>query len=436
MRKIRIRAFMTALILLFCQVMMLVKPENIKADTRERNVESQPVYGEYALSWVKKSDFNWDMLMGITKGENTVAEYSYDVNNNRSSKYIDGKNTYFVYSEDGRLLSVSGDTTAIVYLYKYDEDLEKYFLLGFEYCGQRYEFGFNGGIIDSIMQENEIIAKYVYTDTGEFVSTLSLSEEGVWVENQGSGFIGNINKLRLNQSYYDDETGWYYNRRYYDAEEGRYVDGISFDRAMEMLNREGAEEAGSILSRVYSLGIFQGRNSSIQSRSTSEENELDVVTRTIYGEAGTERADWYAVAWVIYNRIQNAAFEGSTAYAIVTAAEQFSAYWDKSDQYLRPDTTTDKWSKCLDNAVRLINGQTPGESVNYITNHVYFRSVTSFTLGYDLSGTDPVFKGDLICDMAVPGVCYIETNLSKWDMNNKYSVYIGKCNIYFNYIYK
>lgn len=436
MRKIRIRAFITALLLLFCQVMALVKPIVVRADTNERDVESQPEYGEYGLYWEKKTDFNWDMLMGITKDENTVAEYSYDVNNNRSSKYIDGKSTYFVYSEDARLLSVSDGTNAAVYLYEYDEDLEKYFLLGFEYNGQQYEFVFNDGIIDSIAQENEIIAKYVYSDKGEFLYTLSVTEEGLWSENPDSDFVGNINKLRLNQSYYDDETGWYYNRRYYDAEEGRYVDGISYDEAMVMLNAEGIEEAGNILSRVYSMGIYQSKNLSVQNRSVNEEDEIDVVARTIYGEAGTEKADWHAVAWVIYNRMKSSSFAGSTAYAIVTAQEQFSACWDKSDEYLHPDTTTDKWSKCLTNAVRLVNGQTPSESVSYITDQVFFRSVDTFINGYYLSGSDPTYKGDFICDMAVPGVCYIETDMTQWDLINKYSGYSGKCNIYFNYLYQ
>ena len=159
------------------------------------------------------------------------------------------------------------------------------------------------------------------------------------------------------------------------------------------------------------------------------------MTRVIYAEAGTRKSDWYAVGKVIYNRMNDNRFSGNTAYDIVVANDQFSAY-NSSTDYYNPDTTSAKWTECLNIASSLCNGNAPSSSGG-ITNQVYFRSVKTFINGYSSPDGTPQFNGDFVENVVMPDVGDIgAAGLSAYDFSNKYSGYVYLYNIYFNFSYK
>lgn len=205
--------------------------ENIVANDEEdmisTEVISQSEYEGYKLEWERYDQALFDLLLKVTYNDNVIAEYSYNEDNNRIFKFCGSEKTSFTYTSDYYLDTVSNKYGTIQYLYSFKEFSNVKFMTGFLYNGKMYEFVYDeNGIIVGISYNEEKIAEYIYDVDYTFLKTMKKNGQG-WIECEDEEFIGNINKIRFVQVYYDEETGWYYFGRYYDTKNERYLDGIS-----------------------------------------------------------------------------------------------------------------------------------------------------------------------------------------------------------------
>lgn len=171
--------------------------------------------GPWSESFVDGWELEWeagecfDTLLKSVNGKYDIS-YEYDENGNRAAKTVNGDTTYFVYDENYFLLKETAPDYVIEYNYGYTETFD-YILTGFTYVA-RYQY---------------------YYDICEAV--LCRDEAGNWSDRSNDpDFIGNINRIRMKQSYCDSETGWYYCGRYYSPKLIRFIDGISEERAEEI----------------------------------------------------------------------------------------------------------------------------------------------------------------------------------------------------------
>lgn len=397
--------------------------EDIFADD-EKNCDlviSQLEYENYALEWVRNENNIFDSLRSVKIGEQTVATYGYDENGNRVYKIVDSVKSQFAYTDDFYLDTVTIDENKVQYLYDFNGYSNIKVMTGFIYCGEKYDFDYDEyKNIVGISIDGTPIVKYLYNSDGTFKSTLR--NNGMdWIECKDKLFIGNINKIRYKQVYYDEETGWYYLGRYYDAANGRYVDGICENDARTVLKNI------DLLSSSTNFLIYNDNGNQRAARYSNAE----LICRVLYCEAGSSSGDWDAVAWAVYNRINGTS---------VTAVDEirsgaFSAYNNGDYEFsLNNWYNQSKWNTCYNNAVSLNTKQAPSNRPSYINTQKNFRSVNTFLNGYDSDGsTVQYFGADRIYNVAIPENTQIPPSLLYSDLYSKYSYSQGLFNIYFSY---
>lgn len=376
------------------------------------DVCSQEDYEGLKLEWKYAEDSLYDILSVVKSDDRIVAEYEYDDMHRRVSKRVGREVTEITYDEFSRISTISVGRNKLDYVYS-SENFDM--MSGFIYKGHEYEFEYTNHIITGIMEDGNLVAKYVYSGLLSEVEVQSY-ENGEWVTNTDKKFVGNINKIRLSQMFHDEETGWYYAGRYYDPEQSRYVDGISPFEAYGMEEKYGS----GVLLKAYNFGLpYVGNPYMRDSMSTQEK-----VGRVLYMEAGTSAQDWTAVAIIVYNRMAG----GSSAWDVLTCGA-FSAY--NSGSYLFSTSgwyNQSKWNKCMENATLLCNNTRPA-SVTGITNQVSFRRVSTFIAGYESDGTTQKFEGSVISNVAIPGYGTIYPSVTDASI---YQSQDGVFNIYFN----
>lgn len=368
------------------------------------NEVCEEYYNGYELVWETSEDYTWDLLKTIISDDGIiVAEYEYDQLQHRVIKRSDGCEEKYSYNDFNRIESVENENGIIEYTYYYDYYTKLYYVSEASYCGEIYNFVYENGVISTLCNNNKKIVEYQYDEFGNINHVIDLTS-GTPVENTDPSFIGNINKIRYNTAFYDDETGWYYKNRYYDPEHYRFVDGIMYDDAIKMLaNTEDMEEKTRIYLRINTVGlplVFHNeilsptRNSNGSNISNSE-----VVARVICAEAGSREYDWYDVAKVIYNRMTTPnAYGGNTAYAVVSNGE-FSAYSD--GRYMSVELDSQRWYDSVLLSLYLDLGQMPVSNKIYIGGQTSFRSVNTFIQNYGRNSNEQsTIEGNVIRNIA------------------------------------
>lgn len=421
---------------LLCCIFLGVNPINVCAeevkstDYKEfTEVTSENVYGEYQLEWDFNSHSAYDLLSIVSKHGEVVEKYEYNEKFLRIEKESNGIVSTYEYDEDCSLIRANEGEYTLNYYYSFDENDSKY-VKGFELNGEQYEFKYENHIIVAILKDDVLIAKYMYGMNYEFVGTY-IYKNNEWVKCDDTDFVGNINKVRYVQAYYDTETEWYYMGRYYDPKAVRYIDGISPECAMELIDEYGYRAR----MKSYTFALPYRGNSNV--RVVYEPVEL--IARIIYAEAGSSSYDWDAVAWVIYNRMLAS---GNTAVGEVTNGE-FTSYIDgRYATILQSEYNEQKFIICVENAELLYNRLTPARTVAYISNQTQFRRVTTFVVDYegdtgfyvDNSGKYYSFiSGDelkiwIVDNVAIPGVKAINNE------QDAKSAIVNVHNIYFNVV--
>jgi YD repeat-containing protein len=294
-------------------------------------------------------------------------------------------------------------------------------LVGAYYLGEYYTYVYNeSDVIEGMLDSNgNQIVKYTYDQYG-LLSEVFSNENGVWIENNSSDFIGNKNRMLLSGMYFDENTNCYYiNQRYYNPVLNRYMDGINnedisldanpfLDEDVDYMpygyadSELAAELWRQQLLASSSYGVPIPTYSSSWYSSLSD---VEIVARAIYCEGGTAYTDEdSAVAWVILNRINSTGFPNSAA-AVVKASGQFASITGGSgatrDARI-PSTNTARWRHSTFLACLLltttsesewdiiignkINGQLYFYSYTTAQNNSVFTGMSSSTLKYN--GTD------------------------------------------------
>ncbi len=257
-------------------------------------------------------------------------EFKYDEDGNRVEKITNDVKMSYAYDEDGNLISETSEDRNISYLYEFSEEDFKYYMSGFVYEGETYDYQRENGIITGISKNGEVLALYQYNGDC-FVSTLGKDGDGNWIDmTDDECFIGNINPIRWGKSYWDEETGWYYCGRYYSAELRRFIDGIDFMKAEELKLYYPEYEVNA---KIYTEGI------NLSGKAREVLDPVTVVARVLRLESWRYTNDQDCVAWVIYNRMKsnNSDFElVTTAYDVVTQKDQFITYTSPEFNNLAP----------------------------------------------------------------------------------------------------
>lgn len=285
---------------------------------------SESSVGGWELEWTAGECFDT-----LVKASNDIYSITYDYNRdgNRTAKTVNGVTTYFTYDENGFLIKETTEGSVIEYQYGYNDEFD-YILTGFTYNNTVYEYGYADGKITEIIRDGETEAKYqYYYDICETV--LGKDEDGSWTDRTSdASFIGNINRIRMKQSYCDAETGWYYCGRYYSPELIRFIDGISEEKAAEIKAEHPEYPEYEVDSKIYTNGVnlrpVNGRAAQLSQEET--------VRRVIMLESPRDKSDQDTVGWVIKNRMLSKLDEFkdyNTAYAVVTQPGQFSTYNSK-----------------------------------------------------------------------------------------------------------
>lgn len=161
--------------------------------------------------------FEWkNSKISKISSTDTNIEYTYDSNNNRISKSVNGLVTNFCFTEREVYQSIGGK---IFRWYLPEENLNK----SFNYDGKDYRYicDLQYNVIAIEDEFGKLVANYTYDTWGK---VLTITDENCDDVTNDPTHIGNINPLRYRSYYYDSETGFYYlNSRYYDPETGRFL---------------------------------------------------------------------------------------------------------------------------------------------------------------------------------------------------------------------
>ena len=195
--------------------------ENTETTTEEMTsiIESD---GNVNISeWKQVGDYHWIPVKCFVEGKDI--SYTYDENDMRSAKCVNGEKTTYVYekyviSKDGcdyinyKLVSETNGDKDIRYIYD-DTDVGK--MKGFIYEGAEYTYLYDeNGNIFGIAQGEETIGTYSYDENYVSTTNYDLSDNGIM----------SINHIRFDGFYLDDETGYYYaGGKYNDLKNGRLV---------------------------------------------------------------------------------------------------------------------------------------------------------------------------------------------------------------------
>lgn len=364
-----------------------------------KGIASSSNYEGFDLEWEYSSDILYDILVGVS-GINLYASYEYDSNMNRIVKYVNNEITRYKYV-DNKLMTEENTNYMVEFLYD-----EQKVLVGFVYNGITYDYVYDNSMITGIKQGGKNIVEYEYVDCGK-IDVYDVSG-GNRIKNENESFVGNVNKMRYNAKYYDEETGWCYVGRFYDFEDDRYIDGMN-----EIEIEPYIEEYGYTADILYHINTFMTAREGIEERETittnnktraSYEITLDektkTIARTIYGESHTDYRDIKGVARVIEERVRQTKegisdYGGSTAYEVVTCDGQFLAYMNRNLPVANPDRST-YWDMNLDDgspAVTLIIGcaicLNAGNPLIYspelldYSGQTFFTSLNSIKVGID-----------------------------------------------------
>lgn len=314
------------------------------ADRVIKSVNSDPVYDDCKLTWRYVSDAFYDVLTGVRKN-GTVIDYGYDGKLRRVSKTVNGDTTYFDYDEWGNVTREYDGNKEVIYLY---EEIDP---RGLIYEGKEYKYEIEDGLITGIIYGEETVAKYTYSG-GILEKIYKVSEEGVEIE-PDSDFIGNINKIRYNGWYCDDETGWRYSGRYFDPKKDRFIDGKSREEMEPLIEQYGySAELITQINDFYSDGGV-----SSYALVPPKDMQIKIIATVIFGESYDNVIDQLGVAQVIQNRMHSSdpltLYGGRTAYEIVTAKGAFEAYGEYTYEDMMKHSATSLASQAMENARRL-----------------------------------------------------------------------------------
>jgi RHS repeat-associated protein len=150
-----------------------------------------------------------NQLTKVTKSNGDVIEFTYDGNNKRTSKSLDGVVTKYLY--DGDLVSEETDATGNTLAYYVYDD--KGTPISVSKGGQTYNYQYNahGDVVALTDSSGNVVATYAYDVWGN-VAAKTGNVESLF------GYAGRVGYV------YDNETGLYFlQSRYYDPEIGRFT---------------------------------------------------------------------------------------------------------------------------------------------------------------------------------------------------------------------
>lgn len=159
-------------------------------------------------------EFDWRYLKRVIIDGKVVVENDYNDKGFRIAKRgID--NCKFIYDENKNLIEEERNGKIIKYFYKEDEEYQYWHFIGFSYEGKNYYYTKDElSRINGIKNENgDLIARYEYGLDNSRVEEVLKEQGGEWVCTQEAEFIGNINRIRDRESYYDIECDLYYDNR-------------------------------------------------------------------------------------------------------------------------------------------------------------------------------------------------------------------------------
>ncbi|MDD2262360.1 MAG: cell wall hydrolase [Clostridia bacterium] len=305
-------------------------------------------YNNITLIWEKtnslktksydKSYINLYEVLKEVEVNNKTYIYDYNESNNRISKKRDNE-IIARYEYDNNLLikEISGNYT-LEYFYN-----ETYELTGFIYNDSKYYYikDENNNIIGINDSKGNTIYEYIYDDNNRFVNDIDRNAiESI------NDYIGSINKFRYNSYYYDEETGYCYNGLfYYDIINGRLsvrekdnkvpgLDDIVNKYANDIKNWQDTE----LIVANWHNDLMNDPDYGIDLRNAgnipwySGLEDIEVVSRVLYGENTANYYDQTCVMWVFYNRYNKPNYP-NTYYGVVTQENQFSGINTGSAKY-------------------------------------------------------------------------------------------------------
>ena len=162
-------------------------------------------------------------LASTTKDDGTKISYTYNQDELRQTKTIDGVKTYYTIVGDKITSQYTYSDTENILYFRYNEDGD---LVAFEYNDEQYYYVKNLqkdiiGILDS---DGNCVVEYAYNPWGD-ITTITGSMKDT---------LGKLNPFRYRSYYYDNETGFYYlQSRYYDPTTCRFINADSADYLWE-----------------------------------------------------------------------------------------------------------------------------------------------------------------------------------------------------------
>jgi len=178
-------------------------------------------------------DFEVRDLKRVIIDGKVVVEYEYNDIGRRSAKK-GNDDCKFTYDENKNLVKEERNGKVITYFYEEDKDYAYWHIMGFNYEGKNYYYIRDDmGRIAGIQNESkELIARYEYGIEKFFHVERVMKRQGEeWVSTDNPEFIGNVNKIRKLNSYYDEECDLYYsyNGVFSHAVTGHVIEYIYFN---------------------------------------------------------------------------------------------------------------------------------------------------------------------------------------------------------------
>jgi len=306
----------------------------VYADEKSKVNVDEITADEVSDSGANEYVFDGHYLKQVKINGKVVVENYYDDSGMRIAK-SGADECHFEYDENKNLIREERNGKVITYFYEKDKEYEYWHITGFNYGGANYYYTRdNMSRIDGIQSESkELVAKYEYGSEKFKVSKVMMKQGEEWVGTDEPEFVGNVNKIRNRDSYYDDECDLYYgcNGVFYSPITGYVI--MNVDESIDI----------SLLSDSYDLdyNIYCWQQSLLEDDSFNAElsktadwhtglSDVAVVARIIYGENTSVASDQNAIANVIRNRAvdkgkkDNTKSAGELARAVVLEAGQFS----------------------------------------------------------------------------------------------------------------
>lgn len=319
--------------------------------------------------WLHTGEYSYVPVKCSVNGKEVT--YTYDENNVRTGKCVDGTVTTYVYEEytenvDGysmtgyKLVSENMNGNSINYLYN-GTDIDK--MTGFTYEGEAYTYLYDTyGNIYGIAQDGETVGTYIYDDNYVSYTISDSSDNGIM----------DINPIRHDGMYLDNETGYYYARGKYNDLKNRELVNKEIDYNHDYMMTRSISLPEEVIDDINYYIAYQkskgGADIPYSANWYTKVNLVDRIARTIYGEFSS---DWSvssyerdtnklfqqrkAVAWVIANRCMSSDFP-NTLQGVIQQTDQFAALTgDESETFWarEPKELHDAWSQASELAVYL-----------------------------------------------------------------------------------